>query len=52
MATRRGAEIMGGSIVENSAIEIDENLREIGEQWTARGFNPGQQAGFQRQVSN
>jgi hypothetical protein len=40
MATRQGAEIMQGVVLENTEIEIDESQLERGEQWTARGFIP------------
>ena len=40
MATPKGAEMMGGHVLENSAIEIDESELESSEQWTPRGFRP------------
>jgi hypothetical protein len=50
MATRVGAEMMRGQIVENTAVEIDESQLEKGEQWTERGFSPQPRTGFQQQV--
>ncbi|MFZ3181351.1 MAG: hypothetical protein WA156_14345 [Methylocystis silviterrae] len=50
MATREGAAIMGGRIIEDSAVEIDASQLEPGEQWTAREFNPYVTQGFQTQV--
>ena len=38
MATRAGAIIMRGTIVENGAVEIDESELEKGEQWTPIDF--------------
>lgn len=40
MATAKGAEMMGGAIIENTAVEIDASLLEPGAEWTAPGFNP------------
>jgi len=39
MATRRGAEMMHGQILEDTAIEIEESQLEPGQQWTERRFN-------------
>jgi hypothetical protein len=50
MATREGAAMMGGWIIEGSAVEIDTSQLEPGEQWTPREFNPHATHGFQRQV--
>ncbi len=50
MATIEGAKMMGGSIIEGSALEIDETQLENGEQWTPRDFVPNRHTGFQRQV--
>jgi hypothetical protein len=40
MATREGAAMMKGNVIENTAVEIDENQLESGEKWTARDFKP------------
>jgi hypothetical protein len=40
VATREGAVIMGGEIVESSAVEIDESQLMPGEQWTPLNFKP------------
>ncbi len=40
MATREGAEIMKGKVIENTAAEIDETQLEPGEKWTPRNFKP------------
>jgi hypothetical protein len=40
MATRAGAIIMRGTIVEAGAFEIDESQLERGEQWTPLDFKP------------
>ena len=40
MATRAGAIIMRGTIVEAGAVEIDESQLERGEQWTPLDFKP------------
>ena len=50
MATEKGAAIMRGEILENTA-EIDASQLEQGEEWTPRGFNPDQRTGFQTQVT-
>ena len=39
MATERGAEMMCGEIVKDSAVEIEESQLN-GEQWTEIGFDP------------
>ena len=52
MATRKGAAMMRGDVIEDSATEIDEAQLENGEQWTAVGFNPHPRAGFQQQVTS
>ena len=39
MATAKGAEIMGGQIFAETAIEIDVDQLERGEEWTARDFS-------------
>jgi hypothetical protein len=39
MATREGAKIMHGEIVEESAIEIDDADLEGGEPWTPRDWD-------------
>ena len=38
MATREGARIMGGQVVEDTEREVDESELEFGEQWTPRDF--------------
>ena len=38
MATREGAKIMGGQVVEDTEREVDESELEFGEQWTPRDF--------------
>jgi hypothetical protein len=40
MATKKGATIMGGHIVEETGIEIDADQLERGEEWTKRDFMP------------
>jgi hypothetical protein len=50
MATRRGVEMMQGSIIEGSEVEIDD-AHLNGEQWTERDFNPYRRTGFQQQVT-
>jgi hypothetical protein len=50
MATVEGAEIMGGHILKETAVEIDSSQLESGEQWTPRGFNPHASVGFQTSV--
>lgn len=40
MATREGAEIMKGKVIENTAVEIDETQIEPGEEWTPIDFRP------------
>ena len=50
MATAEGAEIMGGHILKDTAVEIDLSQLESGEQWTPRGFNPHASIGFQTMV--
>ncbi len=40
MATREGAKIMRGEVIENTAVEIDETQLEPGEKWTPRDFKP------------
>jgi hypothetical protein len=40
MATRDGAAIMHGTIIEDTEIEIDESQLERGEQWTPMDFKP------------
>jgi hypothetical protein len=47
MATRRGAEVMCGHVLENTAIRIEDSQLENGEQWTAVDFNPNPSTGFQ-----
>ncbi|MFA6206716.1 MAG: hypothetical protein WC689_10940 [Methylocystis sp.] len=49
MATREGAEIMGGKILEETATEMDASQLVVGEQWTPRGFQCSR--GFQTQVN-
>jgi hypothetical protein len=51
MATREGAEKMGGVILEDTAMEIDASQLESGEGWTPRDFNPRPHLGFQKQVT-
>ncbi len=46
MATAAGAAMMGGHILEETAIEIDESQLERDEQWTERDFNPHPCTGF------
>jgi hypothetical protein len=46
--TREGAERAGGSIIENSAIDIDEADLQ-GELWTPRDYSPHGTGGLQRQ---
>ena len=50
MATRRGAEIMKGTIIENTGIEIEASRLEPGQEWTPRGFRPDALRGFQTLV--
>jgi hypothetical protein len=50
MATRKGAAMMRGEVIEDSATEVDEARLENGGQWTAVGFNPHPRTGFQQQV--
>jgi hypothetical protein len=40
MATREGATIMKGEIIDNTAVEIDETQLESGEKWTPIDFRP------------
>ena len=40
MATREGAEIMRGKVIDDTAVEIDESQLEPGEEWTPIDFNP------------
>ncbi|MEJ0092456.1 MAG: hypothetical protein WDN46_03205 [Methylocella sp.] len=40
MATAKGAKMMGGAVVEDTAAEIDASLLEPGAEWTAPGFSP------------
>ena len=40
MATEEGAKRMGGQIVPDTAVEIDADLLETGEQWTRLDFDP------------
>ena len=40
MATREGAEMMRGTVKEDSEVEIDDSQLEFGKQWTPRGFVP------------
>jgi hypothetical protein len=40
MATREGAAIMKGDVVENTAVEIDASQLEPGEDWTPKDFIP------------
>ena len=40
MATLKGANMMGGVIVEGSGIDIDGSQLEPGAQWTPRNFSP------------
>jgi hypothetical protein len=40
MATREGVAIMRGTIVEDSAVEIEESQLERGEQWMPKNFRP------------
>ena len=40
MATREGAAIMKGRVVESTEIEIDDTRLEPGEQWTKKDFTP------------
>lgn len=42
MATRKGAAMMGGDIIEESALAIDDSQLEPGAQWTATDFKPPQ----------
>lgn len=51
-ATKGGAEIMRGSIVEGTAVEINEMELESGEQWTPIGFDPHKRSGeFQTKIT-
>jgi hypothetical protein len=50
LATARGAEIMRGDIIPESATEIPSADLEAGEEWTPRGYNPNKTVGFQTQV--
>ncbi len=38
MATRDGARIMGGQVIEDTEREVDESELEFGEQWTSKSF--------------
>jgi hypothetical protein len=38
MATREGARVMRGDVLEETEIEIDESRLEAGQQWTPRDF--------------
>jgi len=40
MATRDGAAIMRGEILEHTGVEIDSSHLEDGEQWTPKDFSP------------
>ena len=40
MATRDGAAVMRGDIIEDSATEIEDSRLESGEQWTPKNFTP------------
>jgi hypothetical protein len=40
MVTRRGAEIMQCTIIENTGIDIEMSKLEPGQEWTPRGFRP------------
>jgi hypothetical protein len=51
LATRQGAEMMQGNVLENTAIEIDESQLEHGQQWTEKNFNPTPRIGFQTRVT-
>jgi hypothetical protein len=51
MATPEGTAMMGGWIVEGSAVEIDASQLEAGEQWTPRDFILNPRVGFQTQVT-
>jgi hypothetical protein len=44
MATRKGADMMGGEIVEGSGVEIEASQLVSGTQWTPMGFFPSSQA--------
>ena len=50
MATVQGAHMMGGDIVDGTAVEIEDSQLEDGMQWTARGFDPHAATGFQQRV--
>ncbi len=50
MATPEGAKMMGGQIINGTAIEIDEAQLEFGFPWTARGFNPPANTDFPTHV--
>jgi hypothetical protein len=50
MATVKGANMMGGDIIDGTEVEIDESQLEPGMEWTARGFDPHATKGFQQQV--
>jgi hypothetical protein len=51
MATRRGAEMMQGHVLENTGIEIEESQLERGQQWTVPNFNPNPRTGVQTRVT-
>ena len=50
MATSRGAQMMGGWIIDGTETQIDQSQLEPGKEWTARDFNPHPRADFQTQV--
>lgn len=50
MATRRGAEIMKGTIIQDTGVEMEASKLEPGQEWTPRGFRPDALQGFQTRV--
>ena len=49
--TKAGAQKFNATPIENTATDIPETDLELGEQWTARDYNPHRATGFQRQVT-
>lgn len=50
MVTREGAQILNGTIIEGSGIEIDEARLENWNQWTEVDYDPDRRTGFPRDV--
>ena len=51
MATAKGADIMGGEIIESSKLETDVSELEAGEEWTPRDYGARKHTGFQARVT-